>query len=144
MNNDILQPIPYLLFDGKCAEALDFYAALFGGKIVSKTTFGEMPGDIPIPEEAKDRIVNEMLELPGGLMLYGGDTGPGRTHTPMTGFMLALNFPTVEQAQNVFDKLADNGQISMPFVPALLAEKFGMVTDKYGIHWCVSGNLNQR
>ena len=143
MTTFALQPVPYLSFDGKCAEALDFYAALFGGKIISKMTFGDMPGDFPVPEEAKSRVVNEMLELPGGAMLYGGDTPPGMTYKPMTGLMLALNFPTVEQAQNIFDQLADGGSVTMPFAPTFWAEKFGMVTDKYGIHWGVNGNLAQ-
>jgi len=147
MNSDALQPIPYLFFDGKCSEAFDFYADLFGGKIVSKMTYGDLPadmhGDMPIPDEAMGFVVNERLELADGLMLYGGDTRPGWAHAPMAGVMLALNFPTVEQAQNVFDKLADGGHISMPFAPAFWAEKFGMVTDKYGIEWCVNGNLGQ-
>jgi PhnB protein len=141
VESNTLQPIPYLSFDGNCAEALDFYAALFGGKIISKMTFGDMPGEMPIPEDAKGRVVNEMLEMPGGAMLYGGDTPPGMSYKPMTGLMLALNFPTVEQAQNVFDKLADGGEVTMPFAPTFWAEKFGMVADKYGIHWGVNGNL---
>ncbi len=141
MSNYILQPIPYLSFDGSCAEALDFYAQVFGGKIVSKMTFGDMPGDMSIPEEAKGLVVNGLLELPGGGKLYGGDTPPGRPHTPMAGLMLAINLPTVEQGQDVFDKLADGGEVSMPFAPTFWAEKFGMVTDKYGIHWGVNGNL---
>lgn len=141
MTSYILQPIPYLAFDGKCAEALDFYAALFGGKIISKMTFGDMPGDMPIPDDAKNRVVNEMLELPGGAMIYGGDCPPGRPHSPMSGLMLTLNFPTVADAETVFNALADGGEVSMPFAATFWAEKFGMVTDKYGVHWAINGNL---
>ena len=145
MENQILQPIPYLGFDGRCAEALDFYADLFGGEIVSKMTFGDMPqdmpGSMPITEDAKNRVVNEMLMLPGGAMLYGGDTPPGMPFSPMSGIMLTLNFPTVDEAQTVFDGLAEDGEITMPFAPTFWSEKFGMVTDKFGIHWAVNGNL---
>ena len=141
MNEHILQPLPYLAFDGNCAEAFDVYANLFDGKTVSKMTFGEMPGDMPIPEEFKNRVVNEMLELPGGAMLYGGDTPPGMPHSPMSGLMLTLNFPTVEQGQKVFDGLAEGGRVTTPFAPSFWAEKFGMVTDRFGIHWAVNGNL---
>ena len=77
MDTHTLQPIPYLSFDGNCAEALDFYAEIFGGAITFKMTFGEMPGDMPLAEEDKGRVVNEVLSLPGGAMLYGGDTPPG-------------------------------------------------------------------
>ena len=140
MDTHTLQPIPYLSFDGNCAEALDFYAEIFGGAITFKMTFGEMPGDMPLAEEDKGRVVNEVLSLPGGAMLYGGDTPPGRPFSPMTGLMLALNFPTVEEGQHVFDALADGGSVFMPFEPTFWAEKFGMVTDKYGIHWGINGN----
>jgi PhnB protein len=144
MDNSIVQLIPYLPFDGKCAEALDFYANLLGGTIVRKMTYGEMPGDMPVPDDAKDRVVNEMLELPGGAMLYGGDCPPGRTPDPVSGLMLTLNFPTVDQAQEVFDGLAEGGEITMPFAPVFWAAKFGMVTDKYGIPWGINGNLGNQ
>jgi len=141
MEDFTLQPIPYLSFDANCTEALDFYAKLFGGTVVSKMTFGDMPGDFPVPDESKNLVVNGMLALPGGAMLYGGDTPPGRSHSPMTGLMLTLNFPTVDQAQRVFDGLAESGEVTMPFAPTFWSEKFGMVTDKFGIHWGVNGNL---
>ena len=140
----VLQPIPYLAFDGNCSEALDFYASLFDGKIVGKMTFGEMPGDFPVPEDAKNCVVNESLELPGGAIIYGGDTPPGRAFTPMAGLMPALNFPTVDQAQKAFDGQAAGGQVTMPFAPTCWAEKFGMVSDKFGIHWGVNGNMGMR
>ena len=76
MSDYTLQPIPYISFDGNCAEALDYYAAVFGGKIFSKSTFGEIPGGDQFPEEAKNKIVNAQLELPGGMFLYGGDSAP--------------------------------------------------------------------
>ena len=139
-----LQPIPYLFFQAKCAEAFDFYTDLFGGKIVSKTTYGDLPPEMmagmPSPDDAKSLVMNEILELPGGLKIYGGDARPGVTHAPMSGFMLALNFETVDEGQAVFDKLCEAGHVSMPFVPTFWAEGFGMVTDKFGIDWCVSGN----
>lgn len=141
MNNFTLQPIPHLGFNGNCSEAFDFYAHLFGGKIVSKTTYAEFPPEMAFPDEAKGLIGNEMLELPGGAMLYGGDTPPGMSYTPMAGLMITINFPTIEQAQHVFDALADNGEVMMPFAPTFWAEKFGFVTDKYGVRWGVNGNL---
>jgi PhnB protein len=63
------------------------------------------------------------------------------TYSPMAGLSLALIFPTVEQAQKVFEGLAADGQVKMPFAPTFWAEMFGMVTDKYGVHWAVNGNM---
>lgn len=136
-----LQPIPYLTFNGNCVEALDFYAELFGGKVVGKTTYGEIQGGCQIPEESKDSVANEMLQLPGGAMLYGGDVPSGCPYNPMTGLMLTLNFPTVDQAQKVFDGLAESGEVILPFEPSYQSEKFGIVVDKYRVHWAVNGKL---
>ena len=62
----------------------------------------------------------------------------------MAGLTLAVNFPTVEQAQKVFNALADGGKVTMPFAPTFWAEKFGMMTDKYAIHWAINGNLQMK
>ena len=140
MEKTILQPIPYLFFDGTCTEALAFYAEVLGGQVVSSLTYGDMP----CPDEAKDRVMNAMLELPGGNMIYGSDSFPGRATGPVSGFMITLNYPTVDEAQGVFDRLADGGQIVMPFEPSFWAEKFGMLTDKFGIEWAINGNLPPR
>ncbi|MBS1705470.1 MAG: VOC family protein [Armatimonadetes bacterium] len=144
MDNLNLQPIPYLFFDGRCTEALDFYADVLGGKVVSKMHYGDMPCDGPdamtIPEEAKTRVMNAILELPGGSSLYASDSFPGR-ESPVSGFMIALNYPTVEQGEAVFNRLAEGGTVSMPFSPTFWAEKFGMLTDKFGIEWAINGNF---
>lgn len=138
----MLQPIPYLFFDGKCREALNFYGECLGGRLVSSTLYSEMPGEFPCPPEAKDRVMNARLELTGGASIYGSDSFPGR-ESPVSGFMIALNYPTVEEAQQVFNALAAGGEISMPFAESFWAEKFGMLTDKYGIEWAINGNLSE-
>lgn len=144
MDHFKLQPIPYLFFDGTCAAAMDFYAEVFGGKVVSVMTYGEMPGDMPCPDEAKNRVMNAMLELPGGALIYASDSFPGRASGPVSGFMIALNYPTTDEGEKVFDRLADGGEVVMPYSPSFWAEKFGMLTDKYGIEWAINGNLAPR
>ena len=143
METNTIQPIPYLFFQAKCAEAMAFYAEILGGQVFAMT-YGEMPGDMPCPEEAKHLVMNATLEIPGGGLLYGSDIMPGRDVHGTTGFMVALNFKAIDEAQRVFDRLSENGQIVMPFGPTFWAEKFGMVTDQYGVEWAVNGNLAER
>ena len=137
MNTTPIQPIPYLFFNGTCAEAMDFYAELFGGKVVSKMLYGDMPAEMPCPEVAKNRVMNAQLNLPGNGMIYASDSFPGR-ESPVLGFMIALNYPTVAEGQEAFDRLAIGGEISMPFEPTFWSEAFGMVTDKFGIDWMMN------
>jgi PhnB protein len=140
--NTPLQPIPYLFFNGTCTEALDFYSDVLDGTVTSRMLYGEMPSDFPCPEEAKERVLNAQLKLPGGAMIYASDSFPGREST-VSGFMIALNYPTVDEGQKVFDRLASGGEIVMPFEPSFWSEKFGMVTDKFGIEWAINGNLRE-
>ena len=139
-----LQPIPYLAFDGTCKQAMDFYADVLGGTLRASMTFGEMPGDYPVPEEHKSRVMNAQVELPGGMLLYGGDTPPGSGgSSEMKGIMLALNFDTVAEAEAVFNRFADGGNVTMPFGETFWAERFGMVTDKFGTHWGINAGLRK-
>jgi len=138
-----LQPIPYISFNGNCAEAVEFYAKTLGGTILSKMTFGQMPGAEQMPPDIADRIVNIQLELPGGQWLYAGDCPPHMTFNGIHGIGLALNFDTVEEAESIFNLLAEGGEVNMPFAPTFWAEKFGMVTDKYGVDWMINGVLQK-
>ena len=66
-----LQPIPYLAFDGNCREAIHFYCDLFGGRIVSITTYGETPMSDSMKPEDRGKVANASLELPGGVLFMG-------------------------------------------------------------------------
>jgi len=140
----MLQPIPYLFFNGDCAEAMRFYEKTLGGTIKVMMTGAQMPVDQcaePTPKEFMDRIVNAQLELPGGYLLYAGDCHPQISYDGIRGISLTLNFATVEEAEQMFNALAEGGEIGMPFAPAFWAEKFGMVTDKFGVDWIINGVL---
>jgi PhnB protein len=64
-------------------------------------------------------------------------------HKPMQGFSLSLWYDTPEEAKTKFDMLADGGNVQMPFAPTFWAKGFGMVVDKFGTPWMVSGGTTQ-
>ncbi|MCA9152498.1 MAG: VOC family protein [Planctomycetales bacterium] len=136
-----VQPIPYLSFDGTCAEAMRFYESVLGGTIKVMMKGSETPMAEHIPAEFADRIMNAQLELPGGNFLYAGDAPAHIPFEGMRGCMVTLNYDTVEEAEAIFDALAAGGQVTMPFAPTFWAVKFGMCVDKYGTSWAVNGQL---
>src|ERR1700724_2272731 len=69
------QPIPYLAFDGNCADAMRFYAKVFDGKL-DLLTFGQSPMAEQTPKDALNRIMHARLELDGNGSLYAGDCPP--------------------------------------------------------------------
>jgi PhnB protein len=140
----IVQPVPYLSFGGNCAEAVRYYEKILHGNIKVLMTQGEMPGGDQFPKEDAHLVMNATLELPGGGVLMAGDA-PGHMgpHQGFKGFSLALTFPTDKEGEAIFNAFAAEGTVIMPYEPTFWADKFGMVTDKFGIDWLINGNLHQ-
>lgn len=136
-----LQPIPYLGFDGNCAEAMRFYETVLDGKITSMVTAAESPMVSQVPKEFLDRVMNAQLELPGGYLLYAGDAPAHVPYEGIKGVSITLNYDTVDEAEAVFNALAEGGKITMPFNPTFWAKKFGMLIDRFGVAWILNGEL---
>jgi PhnB protein len=139
---------PYLSFGGNTREAYAFYAKALGAKIETMMSYADMPkppaggdsagcGDETRP--TGDGIMHACLSLPGGAMLFAGDTPPGMPFEGMKGVMLALQYDSVEQARHVFQALSEGGSVTMPLAPAFWSKIFGMLTDRFGVSWAVNG-----
>jgi PhnB protein len=135
------QAIAYLNFNGTCAEAFRFYEQALGGKLEVLMSGAQSPMATMIPPEFADRILHARLVLPGGGMLYGGDCPAHLPYDGIKGVAIAVDYDTEEAAQAVFDALAQGGQITMPMQPAFWAKRWGMVVDRFGTPWTVSGVL---
>ena len=134
-------PIPYLAFDGNCADAVRFYVQALGGQLEMLMSNGESPMAEHIPKEFADRILHARVALPGGGLLYAGDAMPNVPYEGIKGVMLTLNYDTVDEARRVFQNLSDGGQVTMPQQPAFWAKTWGMVIDKFGVGWAVNGEM---
>jgi PhnB protein len=141
---------PYLSFDGNTREAFAFYEKALGAKIETMMSYADMPasampsegcGDAGVPSASGNPsgIMHACLALPGGAMLFAGDTPPGMPYEGVKGVMLALQYDTVDQAHSAFNALLQGGQVTMPMAPAFWAETFGMLTDRFGVSWAVNG-----
>ena len=134
-------PIPYLSFNGNCAEAMRFYERALGGTLEVLHRGADSPMAAQVPLEHADRIIHARLALPGGGVLYAGDCPPQMKHTGIHGVGLTLNYDTVAQATSVFNALAEGGTVSMGLQPMYWAKIWGMLTDKFGTPWIVNGEL---
>lgn len=136
----MVQPIPYLAFDGTCAEAMRFYAQVLGGTLGIMTT-RQTPFADRCPPEHLDRVMHARLELEDGTFLYAGDAPPDMPYQGIHGVSITLNYDSVEKAQQVFEALGEGGTVTMPLNDTFWAKKFGMVKDRFGCHWIVNGEL---
>ena len=123
--------IPYIVFNGSCKQAIEFYAQVLEGEIVSMRTFGESPLDVPA--EHKSRIFDSAFEA-GDIYFRASDDLPGQPVTIGSNISLFVSFTDKAMRKNVFDKLAGEGKILFP-----LEDNFGMLKDKFGLQWMFPG-----
>jgi PhnB protein len=134
-----MQLEPYLFFDGKCEEALNFYKDVFGGTIEGISRWSEMPKDAggpPVTPDTANRVMHATFKSPG-VSFMASDASPGKIYGegPIS---LSIAASDVAEAERVFNRLADGGKVEMPMADTFWGAKFGMLSDKYGIDWMVS------
>ena len=126
----------YLFFDGNCAEAMQFYAGILGGKLEVMKYKDGPPGSAP--PELGERVMHACITV-GDRRLMASDTMPKYPHEGNKGFAVSVHVPSAAEAKRVFDALAAGGKVGMPIEKTFWAEAFGMLTDKFGIPWMIGG-----
>lgn len=131
---------PYLNFADNTKEAFEFYRSIFGGEFTNVTRFRDMGGnEMGLAEEELDGIANIGLPIGNGNVLMATDTVEafGKPLNTGNNFYVALEADTAEEAETVFGKLADGGVVEMPLQQVEWAEKYGSLTDRFGVQWMV-------
>lgn len=132
-------------FNGNCLEAFDFYKSIFGGEYPYVGRFGEMPpqAGMEIPDDLKDKIMHISLPISQETMLMGSDSSEHYGDATVVGnnFQISVNTDTPEEAERIFNGLAENGSIKMPLEKTFWQAYFGMLTDQFGINWMVNCEL---
>jgi PhnB protein len=132
-----MQIQPYLFFDGRCEEAIDFYRRALGAEVTMLMRFKEMPDPQPgsIPPGAEDKVMHASLQI-GGTMLLASD-GHCQGQASFQGFALSLTAADDAEAKRLFAALSDGGQVQMPLGKTFFSSQFGMVADRFGVSWMV-------
>ncbi len=126
----------YLVFDGNCREAVEFYAKVFQTEAPQIMTFGESPQhpDYPLPEEAKERIMHTRLSIDGSNVMFS-DTFPGQEYIQGNNVTLALVSHNTDDLTSWFEQLKEGGKVDMELQETFWSKLYGQVTDKFGVHW---------
>jgi len=131
----------YLSFDGNCSDAMRFYERVLGGRLETLIRYADAPSDAAMPAlspEDAERVMVARLVLDEQTLL-GSDATSGHPYPGKQGIALALEYPTVSDAQRVFDQLAEGGNVTMPLQKTFWAEAYGALLDRFGTRWMVSG-----
>jgi PhnB protein len=126
---------PYLNFTDNARDAMDFYKSVFGGN-VEMHTFKEYNASQDPSED--DKIMHSVLEADNGIMFMAADTPNNMEFKAGTNYSMSLSGDNEAELAGYYEKLAAAGTVIMPLENAPWGDRFGMVTDKYGIQWLVN------
>jgi PhnB protein len=131
---------PYLMFNGDCRAAIEFYRDCLNGEIQGLSTFGEAH----MPEEMgeKDRVMHVTLTFNNG-MFMASDSMASNAVNVGDNVHMSLNFHDIAQMEEVFNKLSEGGEITMPLQDTFWGARFGMVRDKFKVNWMFNTQLQQ-
>ena len=138
---------PYLMFNGNCEEAFNFYKSVFGTDFCSVSRFKEMPSSPdypPLPAEYENLIMHISLRTDKkgeGPHLMGGDYCEAMgapAFVAGNNFSISINVNSEEEANKLFGGISAGGQVTMPLSKQFWGGYWGMCNDKFGIAWQVS------
>ncbi len=125
---------PYIGFKDNARQAMEFYKEVFGGEL-RLNTFGEF-GAQDSPEANK--IMHAQLKADNGITFMAADTPSGMDVVAGSQITMALMGDDDAELSDYFQQLADGGTVTAPLEPAPWGDKFGMLTDRFGISWMVN------
>ena len=133
-----MQVQPYLFFDGRCEEALDFYRRALGAKVEGLMRFKDSPEPHPpgmIPPGSETKVMHSSFRI-GDTTVMASD-GRCQGKPSFQGFSLSVTARDDAEADRLFSALADGGQVQMPLGKTFFSSRFGMVADRFGVGWMV-------
>jgi PhnB protein len=133
-----MQVQPYLFFDGRCDEALEFYQSALGAEVTMLMRFKDSPeppaSGMCLPG-AEDKVMHASVRIGDANVLASDGRCQGRPS--FQGFALSLTAPNEAEAERLFAALGDGGQVQMPISRTFFSPRFGMVADRFGVPWMI-------
>jgi PhnB protein len=126
---------PYLFFDGKCEEALDFYKRAVGAEPKMLMRFKDTPDQSMVSPGSHDKIMHAQIRIGDTTVLMSDGRCLGKPD--FQGFALTISAKSEAEADKLFGALGEGGQVTMPLAKTFFSPRFGMLTDKFGVGWMV-------
>jgi PhnB protein len=137
-----MQVQPYLFFEGRCEEAIEFYRRALGAEVTALMRFNENPeppAASRVPPGSGNKIMHANLRF-GETEVMASD-GSCHGQSNFQGFALTLTAANDAEAERMFAALTDGGQVQMPLDRTFFASRFGMAADRFGVPWIVIAPL---
>lgn len=127
-----MQVTPYLHFDGKCAEAIEFYKQVLGAQVEVVMRFKDSP--VPCdPNMVKPEQLNQVMHSSfkiGDTTILASDCGQA-----LQGFSLTLSLKSADEVDRLFNVLSEGGRVFQAPSSTFFSPRFGVLNDRYGVNW---------
>ena len=133
-----MQVQPYLFFDGRCEEAIEFYRTALGAEVVMLMRFKDCPEPQQhgmVPPGGENKVMHAALRIGEATVLASDGRCLGQPN--FQGFALSLTAADVTEADRLFAALAKGGQVQMALDKTFFSPRFGMVADRFGVSWMI-------
>lgn len=134
-----MQITPYLCFEGRCEEAVEFYRRALGAEVTMLSHFKDIPpseqGGCPVPPEMGEKVMHTSLRIGETTIMASDGRCTGQPN--FQGIALSLTVSDAARADQFFNALADGGQVQMPMTETFFSPWFGMVADRFGVSWMI-------
>lgn len=129
---------PYLFFDGRCEEAIEFYRHALGAEVTMLMRYKDSPEPPQpgmIPPGSENKVMHASLKIGDATVMASDGNCLGKP--VFQGVSLSLTVKNDEEAERSFAALCDGGQVQMPLTKTFFSSRFGMVEDRFGVSWMI-------
>jgi PhnB protein len=133
-----MQVQPYLFFDGRCEEAINFYRKAVGAEVIMLMRFKEAPEPHQpgmIPPGAENKVMHGAFRIGESTVLASDGRCTGKPK--FDGFALSLTVANEAEADRAFKALSDGGEVQVALSKTFFSPRFGMLADRFGVNWMV-------
>ena len=137
-----MQVQPYLFFEGRAEEAIEFYKKALGAEVTALMRMKEAPDGRrpPLPPGSENKVMHAALKIGEAVVMVSDGMVSGKPN--FAGVSLAAHAKDGAEAERLFKALSDGGKVQMPMAKTFFAENFGSVADRFGVSWMVLGGAD--
>jgi PhnB protein len=133
-----MQVQPYLFFEGRTEEAIEFYRSAVDAQVDMLMRFKESPEPPKpgmVPPGSDNKIMHASFRISDTMVMASDGNCSGKPN--FQGFSLSITVPDEAAAERTFAALGKGGQVQMPLSKTFFSPRFGMVADRFGVSWMV-------
>ena len=133
-----MQVQPYLFFDGRCEEAVEFYRRTLGAEVTMLLRFKDSPEPHQpgmVPPGAENKVMHMAMRIGDSTIMASDGRCMGKPS--FQGFSLSLSVASEAEAERLFAALGEGGQVQVPLAKTFFSPRFGMVADRFGVSWMI-------